>query len=381
MTYSTIVKSIGFDFTLKLITWGFIGLFTFYFWLQKDQNIAYLLAPTQLNLMIGAGLFLAFIGGCALNCFSRNAKLIGLAVQGATLLCLMYLFQSSILLGLCVILVAQLVEHFKLTICILLAFLLPMFHVILTDHNQDYVLMNAALFSMFNLFALLLSYKMKAERLAREKASHLLRELKATQSLLSSTSRRDERLRIARDLHDLMGHHLTALNIQLEITSQLVTESATSHIGKAQSITRILLNDVRDAVAEFRGQNQLDLTTALRKLTEDIDSLSIALQLQENLSISDARVAEALFRAAQEGLTNVLKHSDANYCLITLTRKENALLLTIKDNGRKNKPIIKGNGLRGMQERLTRLDGDLHIHSDGSGVMLNIRIPDEEHPG
>src|SRR5690606_14700338 len=98
---------------------------------------------------------------------------------------------------------------------------------------------------------------------AREDQRRLNAELRATRALLAESSRLGERMRISRELHDLVGHHLTALSLNLEVASHLVSGQAHEHVRQAQSVARLLLSDVREVVSQLREHDSIDLTAAL----------------------------------------------------------------------------------------------------------------------
>lgn len=107
----------------------------------------------------------------------------------------------------------------------------------------------------------------RSERDAREELARANAELVARQSLLAESSRIAERLRISRDLHDTLGHHLTALSLQLDVAARLASGQAAAHVREAHAITRLLLGDVRDVVSRMRDE-RLDRTRAVLKALE-----------------------------------------------------------------------------------------------------------------
>ncbi|MBT1064328.1 hypothetical protein KJY73_12125 [Bowmanella sp. Y26] len=374
MKLSDRLNSKFFEIGLGFLTWGFILCFTLYFWHLNDPNIQHRFAPTPGAVLLVCSLLLLFLAGYLWRMLRSDYIWLGPLVQALCLLLLMWLFPNGMILILGIMLVAHLSELFRPLICVLVCLLLPMLNFVLSP--AEYGLVNALLFSTLNLFALFIATRLQAERQAKEANAHLLRELRATQSLLYTTTRRDERLRIARDLHDVLGHHLTALSIQLEVANQLSQDSASQHIKRAQELAKLLLSDVREAVADIRRANQLDIVSALQALIQDLDGLEISLDIDPDVVIIDARVAEALFRCAQEALTNVLKHSGANQCRLSLNKREGVLHLQVDDNGRHTKDITPGHGLTGMQERLSKLDGELKIEAGPAGFSLLAILPD-----
>lgn len=217
---------------------------------------------------------------------------------------------------------------------------------------------------------------MIAEQKAKNKHALLVRELKATQSLLSSTSKRDERQRISRDLHDLLGHHLTALSLQLEIASQLSHTEIAAPIRKARNIADNLLNSVREAVSTIRSHHALDIKSALTSLTMENEYLDIKLNISTDLNISNTRLAELILRVVQEAITNILKHSRATHCQIQLEKNGEKIMLSVQDNGQPQPNFLPGHGLIGMKERIEAMDGELSYQADRSGFRITAVIPE-----
>src|SRR5262245_35974123 len=119
----------------------------------------------------------------------------------------------------------------------------------------------------FMLFAAASSFLVRSEAAARAELASANRELLATRAMLVETSRVEERLRISRDLHDTLGHHLTALSLQLDVAARLSEGRPSVHIQQAHAITRLLLGDVRDVVSRLRETSQVDVAQAIRSMT------------------------------------------------------------------------------------------------------------------
>ncbi|RAU17835.1 hypothetical protein DN062_10715 [Nitrincola tibetensis] len=363
-----------YDLSLSIIAWAFVFSLTIYLWEIDYPDVHNRLNFTLPNIALTATCFTLYITGLVWRIFADQNNYLGLILQAAGLSILLFLFPNGVIVILGIMLVSQLGDYLSAPVILVIAIAMPLIYFL--QMPAEFAWFNTILFILLNLFSFYASNRMLEERKAKEINSHLLRELRATQSLLHSTTRRDERLRIARDLHDALGHHLTALSIQLEVASQISTDNAKPYIIKAQSITRLLLGDVREAVSDIRSSNELDLRSALIALTEDLDNLDLQVAIDPDLVITDARAAEILFRSAQEAITNVLKHSHATHCQLSLIRDTGELILTIEDNGRVQSPIKPGNGLRGMMERIRALDGRLILNTEKSGLNLQIRIPE-----
>lgn len=235
-----------------------------------------------------------------------------------------------------------------------------------------------ALTTPFAVLALFVSYFAGSESDARRELARTNAELQATQQLLAESSRLAERSRISRDLHDLLGHHLVALSLQLETAIHRLPAGGEGResIEKAQGLTKKLLGDLRTVVREVRGDEVIDLSRILRPLVSDIPRPKIHLDLPQDLSISDPERAQALVRCIQEIVTNAVKHAAADNLWIELARTEQGIELRARDDGRGSARIRPGRGLAGMRERLSEFGGSLEFQAvPGQGFRLNALIP------
>jgi len=211
----------------------------------------------------------------------------------------------------------------------------------------------------------------------REALRRLNSELRATRALLAESSRLAERMRIARELHDLIGHHLTALSLNLEVASHVCNEDAGAHVRKAQTTAKLLLADVREAVSELRQDDAIDLTQALRSLTEGVPGLKVQVTMPPRFSVEDPRRAQVLLRCAQEIITNTARHAGARNLWLTFAYAGPSLLgLHARDDGRGAAQPEAGNGLSGMRERLAEFGGSMVLDTaPGEGFALTVRLP------
>lgn len=195
----------------------------------------------------------------------------------------------------------------------------------------------------------------------------------------------EERNRIAREIHDSLGHLLVGLNIQMETALALWQENperALTFLTKAKQLGSDALQATRHSVADLRFDPM-----AGRSLSEGITALaaefyqttgiqpSCALELQQS---PPHRVSSVLYRIVQEGMTNICKHAQATAVTIQLQSGASGLSLVVQDNGRGFDLAANraGFGLQGMQERITALDGDLTINSaPGAGCCISVTIP------
>lgn len=368
---------------LCLATCIFLLYLTHVLWITVPQRFWPMTTENQLKVFAMYVLFLVGYG-LSFGTFKREPviqlRMLGLLLSTLATVLLTVTFQYANHGILAIIITAQLPEFFKPKQSIILALIFPLVCGFIDRYVNHLVWAyeNAMLYALFNLFALMTSTRLISERRLKEQSVTLLRELKATQLLLSSTAKRDERLRIGRDLHDALGHQLTALSLQLELACHLPKDELQPHIERARTMSGLLLSDVRHAVSEIRGHKTLDLPSALRALSDNIPGLNVQLTLDYDDIQIDARQAEVIFRCVQEALTNIMKHANADSCIIELSQSTDALTLLVKDNDQNidaNKPIEAGNGMQGLSERVKKIDGQFSYHATPEGFMVKVSLP------
>jgi len=201
-------------------------------------------------------------------------------------------------------------------------------------------------------------------------------ELRATGELLANTSRLAERERISRELHDTLGHHLSALSLNLEAARHLVQDHALLQIQRAQAVTKLLLSDVRGVVTTLRGEDPIGLAHALKTLVEGVPAPHIHFVIPEDLTVSDPVHAHTLLRCVQEIVTNTIRHAAASNLWIELTSTERGIVIHARDDGRGAKQVLPGHGLIGMRERLEQVGGKLEIETQpAKGFRVNAWMP------
>ena len=240
-------------------------------------------------------------------------------------------------------------------------------------HESD-ALQETLLISTFYVFALISSLTAIRADQANERTQELNRELLATQHLLSEASKESERTRIARDLHDLVGHHLTALTINLQVAGRLTEGEAQEKVDQCHALSKLLLSDVREAVSTLREGPAVDLHEVLSLAVKDIPKLQINLEMDENIKVDDVTIAEVLLRCVQEAITNSLRHSRAKTANVMVSQNNGSLHLRIQDDGVGSTNLVPGNGLKGMRERIEKLHGSLKLESTPH-MRIDIDIP------
>ena len=244
-----------------------------------------------------------------------------------------------------------------------------------------FAVLQAMMYVGYSSFTFITGLVARQQAAAREEQRRLNAELRATRALLAESSRMSERLRISRELHDLLGHHLTALSLNLEVAGHLAEGKALEHVRQSHTLAKLLLTDVREAVSEMREERGVDLGSALQVLIEGVSALQVGLDLPETLRIDDPERAQVLLRCAQEIITNTVRHAGATQLSLKLSEDADGLRLEARDNGRGAKFASPGNGLRGMRERLSACGGRVDIiTAPGEGFALDVRLPLEAAP-
>lgn len=238
--------------------------------------------------------------------------------------------------------------------------------------------LEAGLFLGISMFAFLSSVVVLRQNAARDELRRVNSELQATQSLLAENTRIAERVRIARELHDLVGHHLTALTLNLEVVTHLVDGKVLEHVQQAHSLARLLLADVREVVSDMRRDDMVDLADALHTLIEGVPKPRIHLDLPSEEVKTEPERALVLLRCVQEMITNSVRHAQASNLWIRLSMTRDGLAMSARDDGIGADKVAVGNGLLGMAERLKQLGGKLEIESEpGAGFALHAWLPTE----
>jgi two-component system sensor histidine kinase DesK len=208
----------------------------------------------------------------------------------------------------------------------------------------------------------------------------LAQELRAAQTEIEALATKAERLRIARDLHDLLGQKLSLIILKSQLSRKLIPKDpvrAENEIGEVEATARSVLQEVRDAVGRYRRPTVIDeIKTAREILTAAGIELAFA---------PEKRVLEELPRAydevfawtIREGITNVIRHSRASNCRIAIDRSLEAWSLRLWDNGRSDQGANQdGHGLPGLADRAEGIGGSFHAapRPEG-GFELTVELP------
>lgn len=228
----------------------------------------------------------------------------------------------------------------------------------------------------FQAFAALTGHYAGSRERAREHLARINAELLATRRLLEESARAGERLKLSRELHDVAGHSLTALKLNLARLARDPALAGREELQVSSALADDLLGQIRQVVGTLRAHDGFDLRAALEALAQPIPGVRIAIEIEDGLRVDDLEQAETLLRCAQEAITNALRHGRASEIRIALHRIDGALTLSIANDGLVPVRIDFGNGLTGMRERLDAVGGTLEIATTPPrGLQVIARIP------
>ncbi|MGY0694813.1 sensor histidine kinase [Virgibacillus sp. FSP13] len=213
----------------------------------------------------------------------------------------------------------------------------------------------------------------------RNKREKLENQLKDANKKLSQLVVLEERQRIARDLHDTLGQKLSLIGLKSDLAGKLIHKnptSAKSEIDDVHQTARTALKEVREMVSNMKGAK---LEDEMIRIKEILKAAQIKFHMEGNPDLSKATplIENVLSMCLKEAVTNVVKHSQATSCVVTIKQSPNELLIIVQDDG-VGIPVkvesFNENGLKGMKERLDFVNGSLDIASE-NGTTLTIRVP------
>ncbi|MGH7439884.1 MAG: sensor histidine kinase [Polyangiaceae bacterium] len=222
-------------------------------------------------------------------------------------------------------------------------------------------------YSTFCAFALLVYWLQLSEREARQSLARANIEILGTRALVVEGARQTERLRISRELHDNLGHQLTALRLHLELAGRRDEEAtAQAALDQARGLAQGALTDLRKVVHTIQAAESIDLPGAVRALAAGLPGTSIRVEASEGFAVS-GEVGSVLFRCIQEAVTNSLKHSDGHSIWISLLHDARGLHVCVRDDGHGSAGFEPGVGLRSIQARAAQLGGVAEVGPSALG--------------
>ena len=232
--------------------------------------------------------------------------------------------------------------------------------------------------------ALVLATLWLREQQAREQLAAANEQLRALGAQAEELAAMRERTRMARDIHDGLGHHLTVVGMQVQAArAVLATEPARADgvLAQAEDQVRHALASVRESVGALRGPRATHLPDRLRALASESAAAGLPTSVAvdgEERRLGD-EVQSALYRAAQEGLTNVRKHANARAAELRLAYLPDRMTLEVRDDGcgiSARAPASGGFGLTGIRERAEQLGGSVVVDSaPGAGLAVRVELP------
>ncbi|MBD9735758.1 HAMP domain-containing sensor histidine kinase, partial [Streptomyces sp. H28] len=207
-----------------------------------------------------------------------------------------------------------------------------------------------------------------------------LEDERATSSARALSAQEGERRRIAQELHDEVGQSLTAVLLQLKRVTDHAPEDLQEELRLVQETTRSSLDEIRRIARRLRPGvlDELGLVSALKSLATEFggEGLSVQHWLDPDLPELGPEAELVLYRVAQEGLTNVVRHARARRAGIALRRIPGGVELWVRDDGRGIVDAAEGAGIRGMRERALLIGADLNVGPvSGGGTEVRLTVP------
>ncbi|MDF2668640.1 MAG: histidine kinase [Paenibacillus sp.] len=247
--------------------------------------------------------------------------------------------------------------------------------------NYGFVTKNTLLITQFPfvLISLIAVILLPINTYNRNKREQLQVQLEDANKRISDLVKLEERQRIARDLHDTLGQKLSLIGLKSDLAGKLMRknpEQAQEELNDVRQTARSALKEVREMVTSMRGMRVED---ELFRVQQILKAAQIEFHLegepkQMDISLLNENV---IGMCLKEAVTNIVKHSNATSCSLEIQTTRSDLVVTVKDNGvGMNKPngYARGNGLRGMKERLEFVNGTLDIKSEG-GTTIIMKVP------
>ncbi len=207
----------------------------------------------------------------------------------------------------------------------------------------------------------------------QKRYQHRLKERQSAQEI-STLATMVERERIARDLHDIMGHSLSSIALKAELAEKLLAKQeyqlATTQLQELGQIARESLSQIRHTVSDYKHKG---LASCVTQLCNTLRDKGIAVELLGELPKLSARAESQLGLVLTELVNNILRHSSASQCRIQFREQADSLIVDVQDNA-PTSPIIEGNGLTGIRERLASLGGHLSYDLE-QGYAFSVSLP------
>ncbi|MCH5438906.1 MULTISPECIES: histidine kinase [Bacillus cereus group] len=206
----------------------------------------------------------------------------------------------------------------------------------------------------------------------------LRNQLNEANEQIKDLVKREERQRIARDLHDTLGHTLSLITLKSQLVEKLIVKNPERASTEAKEITqtsRTALKQLRELISDMR---MITVEEELEQIKAILQAANVELEIKQETSASSLSPIEQniLGMCLREAVTNVVKHSKATRCIVSVRELQGELILTVEDNGiGLADQNHDGNGIRGMKERIALIDGFVELGTINPGTLLTVKVP------
>ncbi|QWU47855.1 MULTISPECIES: sensor histidine kinase [Bacillus] len=206
----------------------------------------------------------------------------------------------------------------------------------------------------------------------------LKNQLNEANEQIKDLVKREERQRIARDLHDTLGHTLSLITLKSQLVEKLIVKNPERASVEAKEITqtsRTALKQLRELISDMR---MITVEEELEQIKAILQAANIELEIKQEASSSSLSPIEQniVGMCLREAVTNVVKHSKASRCTVSVLESQGELILTVEDNGiGLEDQNHDGNGIRGMKERIALIDGFVELNTINPGTLLTVKVP------
>ncbi|MFB5253464.1 sensor histidine kinase [Bacillus mycoides] len=206
----------------------------------------------------------------------------------------------------------------------------------------------------------------------------LKNQLNEANEQIKDLVKREERQRIARDLHDTLGHTLSLITLKSQLVEKLIVKNPERASMEAKEITqtsRTALKQLRELISDMR---MITVEEELEQIKAILQAANIELEVKQEANSSSLSPIEQniLGMCLREAVTNVVKHSKATVCIVSILESQGELILKVEDNGvGLEEQNHDGNGIRGMKERIALIDGLVELDTINPGTLLTVKVP------
>ncbi|SMD71500.1 Sensor histidine kinase DesK [Bacillus mobilis] len=206
----------------------------------------------------------------------------------------------------------------------------------------------------------------------------LRNQLNEANEQIKDLVKREERQRIARDLHDTLGHTLSLITLKSQLVEKLIVKNPERASAEAEEITqtsRTALKQLRELISDMR---MITVEEELEQIKAILQAANVELEVKQEASASSLSPIEQniVGMCLREAVTNVVKHSKATCCTVSVRESQGELILTVEDNGiGLAGQSHDGNGIRGMKERIALIDGFVEMGTINPGTLLTVKVP------